>query len=213
MWPTSITSRCSPVTRSLIHSGGSVGCSPRIAAELRQRIAQRAETASAVCRARSLPLCQMASASRRARRLRSPGARRALVPAPTAAAAGRRRGRRRRRDGPDRSLAMPSASSCSSASAFATASGCVDCGVRFFATDAAARDRLSHVRRRRAASARATRRASARRTIGLSLHEPPHERADDLVRVAERHALRDEVVGDVGREQQSGRRARRGRRD
>ena len=39
----------------------------------------------------------------------------------------------------------------------------------------------------------------------LLFHETPHERADDLVSVAERNALRDEIVGGIGRKQQAGR--------
>jgi hypothetical protein len=35
------------------------------------------------------------------------------------------------------------------------------------------------------------------------LHQPADERTDDLVRIAERNALRDQVVRDVGGEQQA----------
>ena len=43
-----------------------------------------------------------------------------------------------------------------------------------------------------------------------SLHQPPHQRANDLVRLAERHTLRHQIVGDIGRQEQSGSRASRG---
>ena len=95
-----------------------------------------------------------------------------------------------------------------SASAAATASGLVDCGVCFFSTDASGVTACAHVVAEQRRVLRATRRAQVVERASL-LEQPPHERADDFVRVAERQSLGDEVVGDVGREQQARRGARR----
>ena len=82
-WPASRISRSSPASRSRIHSGGSVGCKPRIAENSAEGL-HALLSASAVWRARSFPLCQMtsgrtpraaASAARRAACARPPGER------------------------------------------------------------------------------------------------------------------------------------------
>src|SRR5918993_2777821 len=58
MWPTTITSPASASRRSAIHAGGSSGSRPRTAANCASGL-HACRYASAVWRARSLPLCQM----------------------------------------------------------------------------------------------------------------------------------------------------------
>lgn len=59
-WPTRSVSSVRSPTRRSIHDGGSDDCRPRTARESDRALHSR-QNASAVCRARSLPLCQMAA--------------------------------------------------------------------------------------------------------------------------------------------------------
>ncbi len=201
MWPTSITSRCSPVTRSLIHIGGSVGWSPRIALNSASGLQRRKK------RLRRLPRSQLPAVPdrRRASRLSRP---------PSTASARRVHARRRQRtlrfdlraDGVSVMDQVDHLARLHPPLQFGErrSHGIGMCRLRraLLPNRRRGRDRL---RTSASKSGECARQSSSVRSSNdrALLDEPPHERADDLVRVAERHSLGDEVVGDVGREQQS----------
>ena len=161
----------------------------------------RALNASAVCRARSLPLCQMTSGRTPRAAPLPPVASRAHARRLTAAAARRRPSRPPPRGGPDRSSTAVAASARHAQAARRQPlaqlrqRGGDRIRVRGLRRPLAPDRRVGGdvvlhvgVEQRRVLAPFVERQRP--RSRDRSLQQPPHERADDLVRVAERHAPR-----------------------